>query len=379
MSIIFSSVKCKSLELFKLIFPLCILISLYSCKGRHNSDHKEVDGNSLTIGKVVSKLDDKIWDIYQDRRGNYWFGSNGSGVFYFDGKDLIQFTIEDGLVDDWIRGIQEDKEGNIFIETPEGVSKFDGKTFNTLIPTSGLLNQWKIEPDDLWFNCNGNPNDVYRYDGEFLLELQLPRKELDKEFGFEVRGLSFRDMNHSPYSVFGINKDKNGNIWFGTITAGAFRFDGESFLWFGEKELSTLPDGRVPGVRSILQDKDGYFWLSNFISKYKVIDQDSALSYEKLLGIDMSKDQFGDRLPYFNSGLVDVKGDLWMTSYSGIVWKYDGEELLSFPVTNGDLEILLVSIYQDKEGTLWLGTDNDGVYKRVGGSFVKFEPLTKDK
>jgi hypothetical protein len=25
------------------------------------------------------------------------------------------------------------------------------------------------------------------------------------------------------------------------------------------KELSTLPDGRVPGVRSMLQDKNGYF------------------------------------------------------------------------------------------------------------------------
>ena len=58
--------------------------------------------------------------------------------------------------------------------------------------------------------------------------------------------------NNSPYAIYGLNKDKDGNIWFGTVTAGVFRYDGTSFLWIAEKELSTLPDGRVLGVRSIL-------------------------------------------------------------------------------------------------------------------------------
>lgn len=229
-----------------------------------------------------------------------------------------------------------------------------------------------MESNDLWFNCNGNPNDIYRYDGKLLYELKLPRKDLTKAFGNEIRGLGFPDMNSSPYSVFGIDKDKAGNLWIGTIVAGAFRYDGKSFLWIPEKELSTLDDGRVPGVRSMIEDNDRNFWLSNFISKYRIGVEDSITKYEKLKGVDMSLGHFKNRIPYFNSGLSDRNGDLWMTTYTGGVWKYDGKELLNFPIRNGAIEVLLISIYQDNQGTLWLGTDNDGVYKHNGETFEKF-------
>ncbi len=264
------------------------------------------------------ELDKSIWSIYQDKKNNYWFGSNGKGVFYYDGKKLKKYTKQDGLIDNTIRGIQEDHLGNIFIHTQEGVSKYDRKKFTTLQPIVSPLNQWRLEPNDLWFNFStGNPNDIYRYDGTSLFELILPRKNLNAAFETEVQGLGFKNMNHSPYSVYGIDKDKAGNLWIGTIVAGAYRYDGKSFLWFPEKELTTLPDGRVPGVRSMLEDKNGYFWLSNFISKYKVIEKDGTIEYGKLKGIDPSHAVFQDRIGYFNSGVLDNNGDLWMTTYRG--------------------------------------------------------------
>jgi ligand-binding sensor domain-containing protein len=241
------------------------------------SEHKKIETETIEIGTTVSELDNQIWKIFQDSKGKYWFGSNGRGVYYLDGNKLKLFTTTDGLVDNSIRGIQEDNIGNIYVETPEGISKFDGKQFTTLKAIKSSYNQWKLNPNDLWFGYNAY--DLYRYDGDSLFELQLPRKDLTKAFGIETEGVPFKGLNNTPYAVFGVNKDKAGNIWFGTATAGAFRYDGNSFLWFGEKELSTLPDGRVPGVRSIIQDKEGYFWLSNFISKYKI--EPNNLQYEK--------------------------------------------------------------------------------------------------
>jgi ligand-binding sensor domain-containing protein len=320
-------------------------------------------------------LPDKIWIIYQDEAGNYWFGSNGRGVFQWNEKELTQYSTEDGLVDNQIRGVQGDGQGNVFIETPKGISKYDGKTFTTLQPIAAASNEWKLEANDLWFHCNGSPDDVYRYDGEFLYELQLPRKDLDKAFGTEVQGLSFQDMNSSPYSVFGIDKDSQGNVWFGTIVAGAYRYDGSSFLWIAEKELSTLPSGGIPGVRSMIEDRDGNMWLSNFISKYKIIGEGSSVGYQKLEGVNQSNGYFQERIPYFNSGLSDDKGDLWMTTYTGGVWKYDGDTLSNFSVMDGETEVLLISIYQDKEGVLWLGTDNAGVYRFNGESFERYYRL----
>jgi ligand-binding sensor domain-containing protein len=365
---------------FKAI-PLSILLSslilLSSCIRSDNTKVQKGKKGTAPIGELVSEIDKSTWSVYQDKTGNYWFGTNGDGVLVYDGEQLKRYTQRDGLVDNSIRGIQGDHLGNVFIQTPQGISKYDGNTFSTLKLTSSASNEWALEPTDLWFNCNGNPNDIYRYDGESLFELQLPRMDLEKAFGGNVQGLSFKDMNSSPYSVFGINKDKKGNLWIGTIVAGAFRYDGTSFLWVGEKELSTLPDGRVPGVRSMIEDKDGNLWLSNFISKYKISTKNSVTQYEKLVGIDPSEELLLDRIAYFNSGLADNNGDLWMTTYGGGVWKYDGDKLLNFPIKEGKKEVLLVSIYKDNEGTFWLGTDNAGVYKFNGDTFEKFEPMKK--
>lgn len=360
---------------FKIIVWCIVLLMASSCYDKNpllKTKTPQIIRNP--IGKAATELDNRIWAVFQDRNEHYWFGSNGNGLFYFDGKDLINYTSEDGLIDNTIRSVQEDSTGNLFFETPEGVSKFDGKSFTTIPLSNSSPNDWHMEADDLWFNCNGSPNDIYRYDGEQLIELKLPRKDLNVAFGRKITGLGFQNMNSSPYSVFGIDKDKAGNLWIGTVTAGAFRYNGHSFLWFPEKDLTILEDGRVPGVRSMLEDKDGNFWLSNFISKYKIIESDSSSTYEKLEGTDMSNGDFDDLLPYFNSGLSDTHGNLWMTSYSGTVWKYDGKNFTTFSVKDNFTEALITTIYEDKKGQLWLGTNNTGVYSFNGETFERFVP-----
>ncbi|MFM9946649.1 MAG: two-component regulator propeller domain-containing protein [Saprospiraceae bacterium] len=354
----------NSVKIILLIFVSSIF---HSCNGQVKSEHKKTETETIEIGKVVSEFDNQIWRIFQDSKGKYWFGSNGKGVYYLDGNELTLFTTTDGIVNNTVRGIQEDTKGNIYIETPEGISKFDGKQFTTLKANKSSYNQWKLNPIDLWFGYNAN--DIYRYDGDSLFQLKLPRKDLKKAFG--VDSLNIYSSGDNPYAVYSVNKDKEGNIWFGTFLAGAFRYDGKSFLWFDEKELSILPDGMgpgvpsAPGVRSIIQDKDGYFWLSNFISKYKIEADTSA--YKKLKGIEKDKPK------YFNSGLSDNQGNLWITTYKGGVWKYDGETVSKFEINSEIEEVLLITIYQDKNGNLWLGTDNDGVYKQNVDKFEKFK------
>ena len=366
--------------LFRIASCLFVLSILSSCTGQVKTGDNRAPSSNKTFGKIVDKLDVDIWAIYQDKNDHYWFGSNGNGVYRFDGRSLRQYTMEDGLVDNAIRGIHGDHLGQVYIETPEGVSRLDetddnsdGKLFTTLETISPPSNNWKFNSTDLWFNCNGNR--LYRYDGEFLHELSLPRKDLYEAFGTDVKGVPFENMNNSPYAVYGINKDKAGNIWLGTVTAGAFRYDGESFFWVAEQELSTLPDGRVPGVRSMIEDKDGNMWLSNLISKYNIIETESQTTYEKLMGVDRYNSIIQDDLPYFLSGLQDDNGDMWMVTYSSEAWMYDGETLYSYPAEEGNTEVLLLTIYKDNHGILWLGSQNSGVFKYNGTKFERFEPM----
>lgn len=356
----------SKIKVFVLI-SLSVLVFL-ACSGQIKTKDVKSESGPVYPGQVVSELPSNAWTIFQDSKSNYWFGSNGEGLYHYDGKQLIKFSGLDGLSDDSVRGIQEDEAGNIYIETFSGVSKFDGRIFTKLPLVDSADNAWKLEPLDLWFNTNYK--DVYRYDGKFLYQLKLPEQNLallNENLSGDVE-----DMRYSPYSVFGLDKDSEGNLWIGTSEAGAYRYDGESFLWFGESELSTLPDGRVPGVRSMIQDADGYFWLSNFYSKYK-IGGDYEKGYEKVKAVDLPQELVQDKILYFNSGLSDVEGNLWMTTYGGGVWKYDGEKLTNQEVHNGIETVLLLSVYEDNDGLIWLGTHNDGIYVQDGETFVKYE------
>ncbi len=53
------------------------------------------------------------------------------------------------------------------------------------------------------------------------------------------------------------------------------------------------------------------------------------------------------------------------------VQKYDGNTLNTFKIKEGNMNVLIVSIYKDNSGTLWLATDNNGVYKFNGSTFEK--------
>ncbi len=120
-------------------------------------------------GETVRELDKAIFYIFQAKDNTYWFGSNERGVYRYDGKALVNFTKKDGLVSNQIRGIQEDKAGNIYFTTYEGINRFDGRAFTTLnvSPSS----DWTKQPDDLWFVGTQDTGVVYRYDGKSLLRL----------------------------------------------------------------------------------------------------------------------------------------------------------------------------------------------------------------
>jgi hypothetical protein len=111
--------------------------------------------------KVVTELDKCIWHIFQDSKGTYWFGSHGQGLYRWEGvgNTFAHFTTDSDLIDNDIGKIQEDKFGNLYINTSNGISKFDGRTFTTMkvddSDPNPISTELKLGPDVLWFKCGG--------------------------------------------------------------------------------------------------------------------------------------------------------------------------------------------------------------------------------
>jgi ligand-binding sensor domain-containing protein len=349
---------------------LC-LISFFAtfscCNGQNKSKSQD---KSSDIGLTVSQIDKTIWAIYQDKRSNFWFGSKANGVFYYNGQQIKQITVKEGLVSNEIRGFQEDSVGNIYIETEQGVSKFDGKSIKTLEikEVDSFINNWQFKSDDLWFRIGSNSNGPYRFDGEYLHYLKLPKSPQEDLFNSKSKNESLR-----PYGLYTIYKDRKGIIWFGTASLGLCRYDGKTLSWHYEEHLQKTPEGGDFGTRAIFEDKDGKFWINNTRFRYHVKPNSSfTIDFQKEDGIGYLNKKNNKEFPFFLSITEDNEGNLWMATYENGVWKYNGKELCHYPIQDGETDVLLFTIYKDNKGVLWLGSHNAGVYRFNGNSFDKF-------
>lgn len=351
-----------------ILFPLSLLLLCISC-GRQNHSANATGGEALPIiarHDTVSEMSNNIMVVYQDRNDHYWFASWEDGLYRYDGKTILHFSSQSGLPDNRVEEIREDEQGNIFFNTSKGLCKFDGNKFTTLRPVES--SDWKLEPGDLWFKSPQYDAHVYRYDGLELHHLTLPKTEVGEDWIKQHPGYT------NPYPVYTIYNDSKGNVWFGTAAVGALRYNGSSFDWISEEDVTELHDGPANGVRSIIEDKDGNFWF-NSAYRYNVYGHNNEQGQpfyvrEKSIG-NLESESGRDSWEYMSIA-KDNNNHLWMSTYLSGVFRFDGESVTHYRVQSDGEDITLFSIYKDNNGRLWLGTHENGVYVFNGTSFERF-------
>jgi len=347
-------------SLFLLLGTLTLLTS---CNGQFSGQKKDLEHliDPSLKGDTVNALGSSIMVVYQDTKNNFWYGSWETGVYRFDGKTLVNYTTKHGLPNNRIDEIKEDSSGNIYLGSSHpksSIVRFDGNSFSALTPVPSR--DWQLKSTDLWFRHSYEPeNKVYRHDGITLHELELPAPP------------NLPD----PFGIYSIYRDTKGNIWFGTNPVGVCRYDGRSFEWITEEDVTEFRNEGANGVRSIVEDKNGDFWF-NTEYRYSVYDSATLKSnalytrQESIGGLDGKKDS---ALNEYLSAATDNNNDLWFVTYRDGVWKYDGTKITHYAVQENSKDITLFSIYKDHNGVLWLGTHENGAYKFNGASFEKFK------
>ncbi|MES2864798.1 MAG: two-component regulator propeller domain-containing protein [Bacteroidota bacterium] len=317
-----------------------------------------------------NNFDNNIRSIFQDSKGNYWFGTNAAGVYRYDGKILTQYTYKDGLSDNQIQSIQEDELGNIWFGTGVfGVSKFDGNTFTTFISneSSQVSNsidiKSKTEPNNLWFYAGGG---AFFYNNSKLNYLPIGITESD------IKISQNSPKNLSRFSVYTILKDTKGNLWFGTQAEGVCCYDGKSFTWFTEKGLAG------PAVLCLFEDKKGNIWMGNNGAGLFCYDGKKLINFteEKKLSNDefrISGESKPGTLARIYSINEDNNGTLWIGTVDTGVWTFDGKNIMNYTTKDGLSSNAVNTIYKDKFGEIWFGTDENGICKFNGKTFTKFK------
>ena len=339
-----------------------------SCTEKKVSDNQPNKSEIESYSKTDNlKFTSGIRSIFQDSKGNYWFGSHKEGISRFDGKSFEYFTTNDGLSDNQIRSIQEDENGNIWIATGNGVSSFNGVNF-TNYPTeiNPQKSDWNTTKGNLWFNAGTNQG-AYRYDGQQMNYLAFPNP---KDIG-----------TGNLFAVTGISKGKNKMVWFGTY-AGVFGFNGNQFTTINDESLRLKVASEKMHVRSIFEDSQGRLWMGNNGIGVILKNKDSITHFSKEQGklIPMNEFETNIQSQQFtkNTGLQSVfaisqdsEGNIWFGDRDSGAWKYDGNNLTNYKIDTKLNSQMICSIYEDHYKNLIFGMAEGGVYKFNGKSFEK--------
>ena len=263
------------------------------------------DGKSFT--NLTSKLGShRFWDILEDRRGNLWFASLDSGVYYYNGKSFQHFTTTVGLANNAVMCIYEDKAGIIWFGTGGGVSRYDGKSFRNFTTKEGLSNNdlTKIIEDKtgkFWIGTRGY---LSVYNGKSFTTIT------NKD------GKAFKN-------VWGIIEDRKGNIWFGDVD-GLWRYDGRTFTKVSQR-----------GAYAIIEDKKGNIWTTgsvnpNGVGAWKLLRYDQKSLYNKNPAVT----EIMSRGPALLGILEANDGSIWFGASDG-VYRYDGTTITDFKSKEG--------------------------------------------
>ncbi len=346
-------------------------IFLTACDGQ-NKSKKEAKSNEELIAFADTISDPQIAryirHIFQDKNGDFWFGTNGYGVAYYDGDSLSYFSNAQGFHGGQITGITEDLQQNIWFATDQGVVKYswlnneEGKKqftnysnpqyFGGQRPWSVSSNQqyprgqqfWSIFADDEGNIWAGSVTNIFRFDGENWTLFELPYLKKQKgDFLTEASSCS-------------IIKDSSGNMWFATRGYGVFKYDGKTFTHYTKKDGLADND-----VYDIFEDRNGNIWFGTMFGGLCWFDGEQFVKHTE----HDSRTGYGEVCIIYQ----DSTGNIWFSSEGYGVYRYDGTSTVNYFREQGLDVIAVQAIFEDNKGQLWVG-GGGGLYRFNGKSFI---------
>jgi ligand-binding sensor domain-containing protein len=170
---------------------LTILIILSILTTSCNSQEKKVNTKKSDSTKVEieSQIGEYVTSIFEDSKGNLWFGTNGNGIARYDGEKLKYFTTKDGLPSDRITGVTEDSNGIFWLHTGEGLTKYDGKNFTNFLvgndPNSNMITKLLIDSKKVFWVSTWNG--VYKFDGKAFHKFSVPYPKVDTKINEDTK------------------------------------------------------------------------------------------------------------------------------------------------------------------------------------------------
>ncbi|KQO20679.1 histidine kinase [Flavobacterium sp. Leaf82] len=289
--------------------------------------------------------------IHQDKFGQMWFGTR-DGLNKYDGSKFTIFrndvTNKNSISNNDILSIEEDNKGKIWVGTYNGLNCYNPvkNTFKRYLHTktnhtisSNAI--WSIKEigDEMWFGTSKG-----------LTIYNKKSKQFISVFHSDTDASTLPSNN-----ILSILKTKKGEIWIGT-TKGLCQLTGRKNgkLFFKNYPLNSIDQ---LNVQAITEDDSGNLWIG---TKNK-----GLLKFDKISNAFvsfLSPDQYREINTDIRSLSIDNQGSLWIGAYDGIYILGKDKSIQKINNSNNSNGIDKVkSVYMDRKGSVWIGCYYKGV------------------
>ncbi len=316
--------------------------------------------DSKLLKRSINKRTSNIHCIFKDSRGIIWLGTVRNGLGYYDPESddfkILNFKKgNNAMEDNFIRTINEDKNGNLWIGTESGLYiynvetkkySFYGRSYD---PSLNGLNDkaiysiYKSKSGMMWIGT---------YFGGLNYTMAGNKKFYSTHADGGVKNLS-------GGAVSELIETKKGDIWIASEDGGISIFNPKnksySYLKHDNHDAHSLSSNNV---HALAEDDKGNVWIGTFIgglnkynSKSGKIDRIN-LEYP---GSEIIQNVF--------AVLIDTEKTIWVGAISGLYNNKNNDGTFKLYQPDIFMDNFIYSLYEDANKQVWIGTYSDGIYR----------------
>ena len=317
----------------------------------------------ITYGVEQGLAQSQIQSLVQDNDGNLWIGTL-AGLTRYNGMAFENFSKKNGLAEDWITVSYKDSKGDIwFGHWAGGVSRYNSKTKKfeslNLEEYTRFRTVTAITEDQqgfFWIATEGSG--IFIYD---------PAK--NKMFALNVKD------GIASSNIYALQLDKNGNMWIGTdhgITICDTKGDISSPASF--VDLSAARGFPSDAITSFaLANKGTEMWVGTGDKGVIALELPTGFVNRNaptlLPTLHTFRNDQGLGSDFIETICEDSHGNIWVGTIGGGATKItpsksgnrldalDNAVLKNFNTTQGLNYFNVHTIIEDREGNMWIGTD----------------------
>ncbi len=321
--------------------------------------------------------ENSVFCLTVSRDGSLWAGTDGGGLFRYRNGVFRAYAADAGLSNSFVRAVHEDRNGVLWAGTDDGLFRLEGERFVRVdgsgrVPAVAVHAIREDASGDLWvggstvLRIRGNECRQFHLEGTGSVSrvksilagsdgaIWVGTVSGLQRIGHAADGVRFETVPEIASTVRALMTDHSGNLWIGSIGGGLMEYANGRFTRIAAPEAAPSST-----VLALFEDNERNIWVGMQTGLLRL----SLTAMSTFPLPDAANADFG-------TVYSDRDGSVWVagTHLYRINPRRDGAQLVAPPVPG----VRVRSVFHDRTGALWIGTEGDGAFRSSGGSRVQY-------